>query len=66
MVYVVGILGFISGFVLGQLILAHLLRSRTKEELLNDKIIAWKYGMLNWVIAGLTSYSAVSFYQFYF
>lgn len=66
MVYVFGIVGFISGFILGQLVLAYLLRERSKEDLLNDATIRWTYGMLNWLIAGVTSYSAVMLYHTYF
>ena len=66
MVYAVGVIGFLSGFVLGQLVLAYLLRGRSKEELLNDATLRWKYGILNWLIAALTAYSAVSLYHTYF
>lgn len=66
MVYVAGIIGFIGGFVFGQMVLLFFLRGKTREELLNDPYIKWKYGLLNWIIAGLGAYSAVAMYQYYF
>ena len=63
MVYLVGVLGFIGGFVLGQALLMRLLKGRTKEELLSDKYLKWKYGTLNWLIAALGSASAVMLYE---
>ena len=59
MIYVFGTLGFFCGFILGQMILAYLLRGKSREELLNDKSLRWKYGVLNWLIALLTAASAV-------
>ncbi len=63
MVYVAGILGFIGGFVLGLWLLYFLLRDVSKEDLMNDPYIKWKYGILNWIIAILGSYSAVFMYE---
>ena len=59
MIYVFGTAGFFGGFILGQMILTYLLRGKTREELLNDKSLRWKYGLLNWLIALLTAASAV-------
>lgn len=66
MVYIVGILGFISGFALGLLILKHLLKDRSAEELLASEKLKWTYGLFNWLIAGLGAYSAVVVYKMYF
>lgn len=66
MVYVVGIIGFIGGFALGQMILYVLLRERSRKELLENSSLKWTYGVLGWLIAGLGAYSAVITYQFYF
>jgi hypothetical protein len=66
MIYVFGILGFIGGFALGQMVLYFLLRQYSREELLNDKNLRWTYGILNWLIALLGSYSFVVVYQQYF
>tara|TARA_R110001592_G_scaffold29350_13_gene106695 strand:- start:179 stop:382 length:204 start_codon:yes stop_codon:yes gene_type:complete len=66
MVYVVGIVGFIFGFVAGQMFLLFLLRDVSKEDLLNDPYIKMKYGILNWVIAISGSCSAVLVYDRYF
>lgn len=66
MVYVVGILGFFCGFIAGQYWLLKLLKDRPKEELINSKTLRWTYGLLNWILAGVGSYSFVFFYKYYF
>lgn len=66
MVYVVGIVGFIGGFILGQMVLHFLLRHKSTEELLNDKSLKYTYGLLGWVLAGVGAYSFVSMYNLYF
>lgn len=66
MVYVIGIIGFIGGFLAGQLLLLRLLRDRSKDDLLANKQIHWTYGILNWVIAAMGAYSFVFLYQYYF
>ncbi len=63
MIYVAGVLGFLGGFALGLMLLYFLLRNVSKEDMLNDPYIKWKYGILNWIIAILGSYSAVSMYE---
>jgi hypothetical protein len=47
----VGTLGFVFGFLIGQIILAFILRDVTREELITNKKLARRYGLLNWVIA---------------
>jgi len=66
MVYVVGILGFLGGFALGLMILARLLKDRPAEELIHNNRLKWTYGLLNWVVAAIGSYSAVTLYNVYF
>ncbi len=66
MIYVAGIVGLVGGFVLGQMLLLFLLRHRTKEDLLNDKYLKWKYGTLNWLVAALGCYGTVEMYKMYF
>lgn len=66
MVYLIGTLGFFCGFVFGQMLLFFMLRNVSKEDLLNDPYLKWKYGLLNWVIAGFGSYSFVSVYERFF
>lgn len=61
-----GIIGFIAGFILGQMILHFLLRHKTKEELLEDKSLIYTYGIANWIFAGGSSYGLITLYQFYF
>lgn len=66
MIYVIGTIGFISGFFLGQLLLLRLLRNVPKDELIENKSLHWKFGLLNWAIAILTAASAVWLYGYYF
>lgn len=66
MVYVVGTIGFFSGFVLGVFIINALLRDRSKRELLEDTGLKWTYGLFAWAIAGVTAYAAVQSYYIYF
>ena len=66
MIYIVGIVGFIGGFIFGQMVLYFLLRHKTNEELLNDKALKLKYGLVGWGCAGLGAYSFVEMYQVYF
>jgi hypothetical protein len=66
MVYAVGVAGFIGGFLFGQMVLYFLLRHRSREELLQDKHLKLKYGILNWGIAAFGAWSFVRTYTFYF
>lgn len=66
MVYVAGVVGFIGGFMCGLMLLYFLLRNVRQESLMNDPYIKWKYGILNWGIAILGAYAAVSMYEKYF
>ncbi len=66
MVYGVGILGLIGGFAFGVMVLHFLTRHKSREELLNDRFLKWKYGLLCWGIAALGCYSFVQMYQEYF
>ncbi len=66
MTWVVGIVGFISGFALGQVILLYLLKDKTDEELLKDKGLKWKFGLLNWGLAGFVCWCALKAYETYF
>ena len=66
MIYLVGTIGFICGFFLGQLILLRILRNVSNDDLLENKGLQWKYGMLNWAVAILTAASAVWLYNHYF
>jgi hypothetical protein len=66
MVWFMGIFGFACGFFAGQMVLAYLLRGRTKQEVLDlmkDKHERLKYGMINWTIAFLGAMSFVIIYH---
>lgn len=66
MVYVVGTIGFIGGFVLGLVILQGLLRDRSRAELLEDNGLKWTYGLFNWFVAAVSAYACVQLYKVYF
>ena len=66
MIYFVGILGFIGGFVIGQMVLYFLLRHKSNEDLLNDPFLKWTYGLANWIFAGFGSYAMVLIYKYFF
>lgn len=66
MIYVMGILGFVGGFILGQMVLYFLLRHKSNEELLNDKMLKLKYGLVGWGCAAFGAYSFMEMYKVYF
>ncbi len=66
MLYVVGLIGFIAGFMFGQLILSRMLAGKSKQELMDNKGLHWKYGTLNWLIALLAMAAAMMIYERWF
>lgn len=66
MIYIIGIIGFIGGFILGQILLYFMLRHRSREDLLKDKNLKWTYGLINWAVAVLGAYSFVIMYNQYY
>lgn len=65
MVYAVGVLGFICGFLAGQMLLAFILRHRSNQELMSDASLKI-YGLLNWVVAGGGAFAFVMIYRQYY
>lgn len=65
MVYLAGVIGFIGGFFIGQIILMRLLKDYSNEEILKNKNLRRTYGILNWMFAALGSYSMVWAYKEY-
>lgn len=63
MIYIIGIFGFVAGFIVGLSLLNHLLHDVPKEELTNDPYIKWKYGLMCWGMAAFGSYFCVSLYS---
>lgn len=63
--YIVGTIGFITGFMAGLLLLNFLLRHKSSEELLNDSYLKWKYGIICWVVAAFGAYASVEMYKEY-
>jgi len=65
MIYIVSILGFIGGFLIGQLLLARFLKDVSNEDLLNDPSLHFKYGTLNWAIAIMMSVAVTHLYNIF-
>lgn len=61
-----GLCGFILGFVCGMMLNAWLLRGVPRAQILKDKSISNRYGLLNWGIAlfGMLAGLAVQHYGF--
>lgn len=62
MVYVIGIIGFLGGFSAGLFLIGQMLKGRTRQELMRDKSLRWKYGLMVWALAGLGAWAAVWMY----
>lgn len=66
MIYVAGIIGFIGGFSLALGLIGYLLKDRPRTDLLEDKGLRLTYGLLAWALAGISSYSMIWLYKYYF
>ena len=66
MIYVMGVLGFFGGFIVGQMILYFLLRHKSNKELLEDKGLKLKYGLVGWGCAALGAYGLMKLYELTF
>ncbi len=66
MIYVMGLIGFAGGFMFGQMVLYFLLRHRSTQDLLQDRALRLKYGIINWLCAGLGAYSFIELYRLYY
>mgnify|MGYP000916129414 CR=1 FL=1 len=65
MIYLAVIIGFVGGFSIGLFLISQILRGRSRQELVSDKSLRWKYGLIVWVMAGLGAWSAVWAYGQY-
>lgn len=65
MTYLIAGAGFIGGFSLGLYLISQFLKGRSRQELVSDKSLRWKYGLIVWVMAGLGAWSAVWAYGQY-
>lgn len=61
--YIVGLIGLVAGFVLGQIVLMVMLRDLPNEALLDNPKRHWKYAMLNWAFAIAGMASAIYLYD---
>jgi hypothetical protein len=66
MLYVVGIIGFFGGFSVGLFLIGRSLKGRSRQELVSDKSLRWKYGLFVWAMAGLGAWAATWAYGRYF
>lgn len=65
MIWLAAIFGLLAGFAAGQMVLLRLLKDRSRQELLNDRTLRWKYGTLNWLIAVVFCLAAIWLYRYY-
>ena len=65
MVWLVGILGFVCGFAGGLVLLNRWLKDRSNKDLMQDKSLR-SYGVFVWLVAAITSATAVWLYKYYF
>ena len=68
MVYLIGVIGFIVGFFVGQMLLVYSLRDSdlSNKELMEDRALRLKYGIFNWLIAASLSAVFIKMYNYYF
>lgn len=66
MLYVIGLTGFVAGFAFGQMLLMRLLAGKSKQELMDNKSLHWKYGTLNWLVAIVAMAGAMKLYEHWF
>jgi hypothetical protein len=65
MTFVIGIVGFVAGFCLAILILNIWLKDVPKEDLLQNRGLQVKYGLLTWGAALFIAWLAVHLYRIY-
>ena len=65
MVYVMGVIGFFSGFAAGLMALSFFLRHKTGQQLVSDKSLR-VYGLLNWLAAVLGAMAFMRLYVVYY
>lgn len=63
MIFIVGTVGFIAGFVLGIAVIAGFTQNYSNEDLIENKKLHWKYGLIVWFFAVVTSGSSVFLYN---
>ncbi|MGB4108119.1 MAG: hypothetical protein WBK55_10055 [Alphaproteobacteria bacterium] len=66
MIYVMGLIGFAGGFMFGQMALYFLLRHRSTLDLLQDRNLRLKYGIINWLCAAMGAYGLIELYRIYY
>ena len=59
MVWVVGSIGFVLGFLMGQVIMISALKDKSDEELKFNKSLQRKWGLFNWALAIIWAWGAV-------
>lgn len=68
MIFLMGITGFVGGFLLGQMILSFLLRGKSRDDILKimqDPGKKLRYGMITWLCAFMGAYCFLSTYKRY-
>ena len=63
MIFIIGTVGFFAGFVLGIAVIAGFTQDYSNEDLIENKKLHWKYGVIVWFFAVVTSGSSVFLYK---
>lgn len=66
MIYVITIIGFIGGFMLGLFLIQLFLKNKSNKELLGDKGLKWKFGLVPWVTAVAGAYCTMMIWTEFF
>lgn len=66
MIYVITIIGFIGGFMLGLFLIQLFLKNKSNKELLSDKGLKWKFGMIPWLMAVAGAYCTMMLWTEFF
>ncbi len=56
-----GFLGLLTGFIIGMALNSYMLKGVTREQMLRDKNLRLRYGLLNWLVAFLGMAIALEF-----
>jgi ABC-type antimicrobial peptide transport system permease subunit len=58
--WIYGLLGFVIGFIIGMGMNMYLLQEMPREELRRNKDMRFRYGLLNWAVAFIGMFIALT------
>jgi len=66
MVYLFGIIGFVTGFAIGLGVINVILRKKSIDEIKKNKSYRWKYGLLVWFFGFIGCRIGIILFNTYF